>query len=66
MKTIEGHLAKHAYFAGDSFTAADCLMAFQVQSAAAMGALEALPATRAWLEKVQVRPAYKAMLDVGV
>ncbi|HBX98228.1 glutathione binding-like protein, partial [Hyphomonas sp. UBA2654] len=66
MKTIEGHLAKHAYFAGDSFTAADCLMAFQVQSAAAMGALEALPATRAWLEKVQARPAYKAMLDVGV
>ena len=66
MKTIEGHLAKHAYFAGDSFTAADCLMAFQVQSAAAMGALKALPATRAWLEKVQARPAYKAMLDVGV
>ena len=27
---------------------------------------EAMPATRAWLEKVQARPAYKAMLDVGV
>ena len=34
--------------------------------AAAAGALEAMPATRAWLEKVQARPAYKAMLDVGV
>ena len=66
MKTIEGHLAKHAYFAGDSFTAADCLMAFQVKSAAAAGALEAMPATKAWLEKVQARPAYKAMLDVGI
>ena len=66
MKTIEGHLSTHAYFAGEAFTAADCLMAFQIQSAAAMGALEAMPATRAWLEKVQARPAYKAMLDVGV
>ncbi len=66
MKTIEGHLSTHAYFAGEAFTAADCLMAFQIQSAAAAGALEAMPATRAWLEKVQARPAYKAMLDVGV
>lgn len=62
---IEAHLAKHAYFAGDSFTAADCLMGFQIQNTALRGG--ALPpATQAWLEKVQVRPAYKKMLEIGV
>lgn len=66
MKTIEGHLAKHAYFAGDSFTAADCLMGFQLQSADAMGVLAQLPASAAWLNKVRERPAYKKMLEVGI
>jgi len=64
--TIEGHLAKHAYFAGDSFTAADCLMGFQIQNLAARGSLDATPACKAWLEKVQTRPAYQRMLAVGV
>lgn len=63
---IEAHLSKHAYFAGDSFTAADCLMGFQIVTANAMGGLANLPATRSWLEKVSARPAYKAMLAVGV
>ncbi len=62
---IEAHLAKHDYFAGDSFTAADCLMGFQIQNTALRaGALP--PATQAWLERVQARPAYKKMLEIGV
>jgi glutathione S-transferase len=64
--TIEAHLTKHPYFAGDRFTAADCLMGFQIQMAAAMGTLDNRPATKAWLEKMQARPAYKKMLDVGI
>lgn len=63
---IETHLAKHAYFAGEAFTAADCLMGFQLITANAMGGLVNRPATKAWLDKVTARPAYKAMLAVGV
>ena len=63
---IEAHLAKHTYFAGDTFTAADCLMGFQIVMAGAQGALANRPATRAWLDRVTVRPAYAAMLAVGV
>lgn len=65
-KTIELHLSAHKYFAGDSFTAADCMMGFQVQNAALRGSLEGTPATMAWLETVQARPAYKQMLETGV
>ena len=64
--TIEQHLAKHDYFAGDAFTAADCLMGFQIQNGAERFGLEGLPATNAWLERVQARPAYQRMLDVGI
>lgn len=63
---IEGHLSKHAYFAGDEFTAADCLMGFQIQNGEARFGLDGTPATKAWLEKVRARPAYKRMLEIGV
>lgn len=69
MKTVqhvEGHLTKHAYFAGQSFTAADCLMGFQVQSLEANGALGMMPKTAAWLATVRMRPAYQRMLDIGI
>jgi len=63
---IEAHLSKHAYFAGETFTAADCLMGFQVVMTGAQGGLANRPATKAWLDTVTARPAYKAMLAVGV
>lgn len=63
---IETHLSQHAYFAGERFSAADCLMGFQVQNTAMRGSLDATPATKAWLETVQARPAYKRMLEIGV
>lgn len=69
MKTvqhIEAHLSEHSYFAGESFTAADCLMGFQVQSMEANGALAMIPKTAAWLEKVRARPAYQRMLEIGI
>lgn len=64
--TIEAHLSKYAHFAGERFTAADCLMGFQIQMADSMGALANRPATKAWLEKMRARPAYKEMLKVGI
>ena len=66
MNTVETHLAKHDYFAGNRFTAADCLMGFQIQSAEGLGILEGRPATTAWLAKMRERPAYKKMMDVGI
>jgi glutathione S-transferase len=64
--TIEAHLARHAYFAGADFTAADCLMGFQMQTAKASGAFEKRPASAGWLARVQARPAYAKMIKTGV
>ena len=63
---VEGHLAKHSYFAGETFSAADCLMGFQIQSLETAGALAMMPKTAAWLEKVRARPAYQRMIEIGI
>lgn len=63
-KFIEAHLSQNEYFAGDAFTAADCLMGFNV--AAALGTGKLGPASAKWLEKVSQRQAYKNMIDVGI
>lgn len=63
---IEAHLAQHAYFAGATFSAADCLMGFQIQSMEGAGVLGMLPKTAAWLETVRTRPAYQRMLEIGI
>ena len=63
---IEAHLSKYTYFAGSTFTAADCLMGFQIVMTDAQGGLASRPATKAWLDRVTARPAYQAMLAVGV
>lgn len=64
--TIEQHLSKHDYFAGQAFSAADCLMGFQIQNGEQRFGLDGAPATKAWLDKVRERPAYKRMLDIGI
>ena len=63
---IEAHLSEYTYFAGSTFTAADCLMGFQVMSSDARGALKDKPASKDWLAKVQARPAFQRMLEVGI
>ena len=63
---IEDHLAQHTYFAGATFSAADCLMGFQIQSMETAGVLGMLPKTAAWLETVRARPAYQRMLKIGI
>lgn len=63
---IEAHLTQHAYFAGENFSAADCLMGFQLASGAARGGLDGRPATAGWVQKVSARPAFQAMLAVGI
>ncbi len=63
---IEAHLSAHTYFAGEAFTAADCLMGFQIILTNAQGGLANRPAIKAWLDRVTARPAYQEMLAVGV
>jgi len=63
---IEGHLAKHSYFAGETFSAADCLMGFQMHSLETAGALAMMPKATAWLERVRARPAYQRMIEIGI
>lgn len=64
--TIEAHLSKYPYFAGERFTAADCLMGFQILMSDAQGVLENRPATKAWLEKMKARPGWQKMMEVGI
>lgn len=66
MQVIERHLSAHPYFAGEQFSAADCLMGFQLVSAELQGQLKQLPAAAAWLAKVRARPAYQRMLQAGI
>lgn len=63
---IEQHLSKNAYFAGAHFTAADCLMGFNIQNMSMHPGFDQSGATAAWLEKVKQRPAYQRMLAVGI
>ncbi len=62
---IESHLAAHAWFAGDDFSAADVQMSFPVEATSARFGLERFPAMAAWLAKVQSRPAYQRALERG-
>lgn len=63
---IEAHLSRHPFFAGESYSAADCLMLFQIRNTAMRSGLDGLPATRAWLDRVEARPAFKRMLEIGI
>lgn len=63
---IEAHLGKHDYFAGARFSAADCLMGFQIQSMETAGALGMMPKATDWLARMRARPAYQRMLEIGI
>ncbi|KAJ3365020.1 hypothetical protein HDU91_002367 [Kappamyces sp. JEL0680] len=66
MAFIENHLASHEYFAGRNFSAADIMMSMPVQAALLVKKLKGQdhgelvgPKTRAWLARVEARPAYR-------
>jgi glutathione S-transferase len=63
---VEAHLSNNSYFAGDNFTAADCLMGFNIQNMSMHPGFNTSGATAAWLERVKQRPAYQRMLAVGI
>jgi len=63
---MEAELAKAPWFAGKAFTAADVMMSFVVEAAAATGALDAKrPKLVDWLKRIQARPAYQRAIERG-
>lgn len=66
MNYWESELAKRAWFAGGEFSAADVMMSFPVEAAAARAdALNGRPQLAAWLQRIHARPAYQRALERG-
>lgn len=67
MRFAEDFLAKHPYFAGDEFTAADIMMVFPISYAIRMNVADPAkyPHIAAWQQKVEDRPAFKRMLAIA-
>jgi glutathione S-transferase len=64
MRFAEDHLAKHPYFGGSQFTAADIMMVFPISYAIRMNVADPAkyPNIAAWQQKVEARPAFQRML----
>ena len=59
------HLGKHAWFAGDHFTAADVQMSYPVEGAVARAGDAIPPKLTEWLARIQARPAYRRAIERG-
>ena len=63
---IEHELSRSTWFAGETLTAADIMMGFPMEAAAARGGLGAAhPHALAWIERMRARPAYQAAVEKG-
>jgi glutathione S-transferase len=63
---LEAELSKSEWFAGGQFSAADVMMSFPLEAGAdRAGAFEGRPLLKAFVARIQARPAYKAALEKG-
>lgn len=63
---LEPELGKHAWFAGDTFTAADVMMSFPLELATAPdGSATPHPNLAHFVERIRERDAYKRALERG-
>jgi len=63
---VDGHLAEHEWFAGDSITAADVQMSFPLEAAVARGTIgDECPNVIEYVHRFQARPAYRRALEAG-
>ena len=62
---LADHLGKHAWFAGDAFSAADVQMSFSIEGAVARSGGGISPKLTEWLAKIQARPAYRKAIEKG-
>lgn len=61
---LQAHLAAHDWLVGDRFTAADINVAEVVRYAQSHPSLLGeFPAVKAWLERSQARPGFRAMWE---
>lgn len=63
----ENYLAKHAWFGGADFSAADIMMMFPLNVATALNIVDEaqFPEVAAWKKKAEARPAYQRMLKAA-
>lgn len=63
----ENHLAKHPWFGGEEFSAADIMMLFPLNVATGLNLVDVnkFPNIAAWKKKIEARPAYAKMLEVA-
>ena len=61
----EAELGRSDWFAGDQFTAADIMMSFPLEAAAARAGARAKPMIAAFLDRAHARPAYQRALERG-
>jgi glutathione S-transferase len=54
----EAHIAPRQWFAGDAFTAADCMMGFMIETLAQSSDSAAFPGLTAWRQRAMARPAW--------
>nr|WP_207184939.1 glutathione S-transferase [Rubrivivax gelatinosus] len=63
---MEAELSARPWFAGEGFSAADVMMSFPLEAAAARAGLDArFPKLQDWLKRVHARPAYGRALERG-
>jgi glutathione S-transferase len=62
---MERQMAGRDYFVGTDLTGADIMMSFPLEAAKARGALEKLPSLKAFVDRIQARPAYLRALEKG-
>jgi glutathione S-transferase len=63
---IEAELSQRQWFAGSDMTAADIMMSFPLEGAAARGALDsAKPQIQAFLKRIHALPTYQRALERG-
>ena len=76
MPAVEAELARHigfcddsvkgrAFLVGDSLTVADIQMSFIAEFVGGVGRLDDYPNLKAWVERLQARPAYQAAIARG-
>jgi glutathione S-transferase len=62
---VDRALSGRDWLVGDDLTGADVNLSFVGEVAGAFGRLDRYPAMKAWVERFQARPAYKAALEKG-
>jgi glutathione S-transferase len=61
----DNELSKAEWFAGKDFTAADIMMSFPLEAAAARANANSRPMVKAFLDRIHARPAYQDALKAG-